>query len=113
MRTRSDRIHALIGKLAPLAAAQHAETGTWPNTHPDPGQKRNDDDTPIVNDGEPVPARHSGAPYVIETLPDNRRKVTVTCEDGDVLAGIGPTLDDAIAKLEAKVGLPVGGDEDK
>lgn len=114
MRTKSERIHRLVEKLAPTAAAQHAKDGTWPNTHPSPGVKRDEHDEPLLDANEqPIPARHSGAPYVIETLTDDRRRLTIRGEDGDVLAGVGATLDEAIGKLEAKAGLPVGGDDDK
>lgn len=114
MKTRSERIHALIERLAPTAAAQHAKDGTWPNTHPEPGKRYDEVGNPYLDEHQqPIPARHSGAPYVIETLTDNRRRLTIRGDDGDLLAGVGATLDEAIGKLEAKAGLPVGGDDDK
>lgn len=112
--TRSERIHRLLEKLAPVAAAQHAKDGTWPNRHPQPGVKRDEEGEPLLDaEKNPIPARHSGAPYTIQTLPDNSRRLAIMGEEGDVLAGVGATLEEALQKLEAKVGLPVGGDNDK
>lgn len=99
--TRADRLHALIAKVAPQAAAQHAADGTWPNTHPEPGQKR--DEAGAVVEGQP--ARHSGAPYEVRTLQDGRQQLRITGEDGDVVAGVGATFEDALQALETKLGV--------
>lgn len=78
--TRADRIHALIARIAPAAAEQHATDGTWPN-------------------GE--------CPYVITTLEDGGRRLVIRGVDPDgepnIRAASGPTLEAAIAALEAKL----------
>lgn len=84
--TRADRLHAVIAKLAPQTAQRHAETGTWPVRQFTDGRRP-----------------EAAAPYVIETLPDGRRRVRVSSEDGDIVSGVGATLHDAIAALEVKV----------
>ncbi len=105
--SRSDRLHAIIAKVAPKAAAQHAKDGTWPNTHPDPGTKRDPETgTPVLDkDGHEQAARHSGAPYVFETLADDSRRLLIKGDDGDVVAGVGATTEAAIAAVEKKLGL--------
>lgn len=103
--TRADRLHRLIAKVAPAAAAEHALTGAWPNTHPQPGVKRDKNDKPLLDEHkQPIAARHSGAPYVMETLTGGR-KISLKSDDGDVLAGVGPTIDDALSMLEKKCGI--------
>lgn len=42
-------------------------------------------------------------PYVIVTLKDDRRRISLTCDDGDVISGSGQTVEDALATLEAKL----------
>lgn len=74
--TRADRINALVARLAPKAAAAQLKTGKWPG-----GQ----------------------APHVLETRHDTSRRLKITGDDGDVLSGVGATIDEAIAALEAKV----------
>lgn len=86
--TRAERLHAVLTQLTPTAAQHYTATGAWPVR-------------PGATVDEPAAA---AAPYVIETLPDGRRRVRVIGEDGDVVSGVGATLDDAIAALEAKVG---------
>lgn len=98
MKTRIERLHALIAKVAPSAAQQHAADGSWPNTHPSPGTKVNDA-------GATVPARHSGAPYVMETLASGKRRISLRSDDGDVYAGVGDSIDEALSMLEQKCGM--------
>ena len=105
--SRADRLHAIVAKVAPKAAAQHATDGTWPNTHPDPGRKRDEQTGELVLDakGNEQAARHSGAPYVFETLENDSRRLLVRGDDGDVVAGVGATTEAAIAAVEQKLGL--------
>lgn len=94
MSSRAHRLHAILATVAPRASAQHAEDGTWPNLHPDPGA---DPET-----GKAL--RHSGAPYDITERAGGHR-VRVVSDEGDVIVGTGATVDEAIAALEVKVGL--------
>lgn len=114
--TRVERLDAVIAKVAPASAAHLKDKGRWLNRHPNPGQKHilvedADDPTKTVEhpsvypDGDPEPVRHSGAPYVIDTLPSGQHRVRVYGDDGDVVAGVGNSLDDALAAVEQKVGL--------
>lgn len=99
-RSRAARLHAILGKVAPKASAQHVKDGTWPNAHPNPG-----------GDAETGKAlRHSGAPYLLTEV-RGAAVVSIQTDEGDVLTGRGATLDDAIAALEAKVGLAEKGAE--
>lgn len=105
--TVADRIHAIVAVLAPKAAHQHAANGSWPNRIANPRRKRTEDGEVVIDDhGNPVFAEHSGAPYVIMTLPDGGRRLSVIGDDGDVLSGSGATLAEAVAALEAKIGGP-------
>lgn len=92
--TSADRLHRVLGKVWPDAAAMHVKTGAWPNRL----------DQPRTN-AETKAVEHSGAPYEITTLPDGRRRVRVFSADGDAIGAVGATIDEAIAALERKVGV--------
>jgi hypothetical protein len=96
-KTVADRLHDLIKVVAPVAHAMHADTGAWPNLHPNPGE-----DTL----GNPI--RHTGAPYRIDELSGDRRRVRVYSEEGDVVSGIGATVEAAVAVIEAKLAKKEG-----
>lgn len=82
--TRAQRLDALVQKVAPKQAAHFAEHGRWPD----------------AEDG----ARGRGAsPYVIQTTKTDGRRIKITGDDGDVISGIGATVEEALAALEAKV----------
>lgn len=85
--TRADRLMAVIEQLAPTAALYHASSGAWP-----------------ARPGASVDApTETAAPYVIETLPSGGRRIRVIGEDGDVVSGMGATMDEALSALEAKI----------
>lgn len=75
--TRVDRLHRIIAKLAPKAAAEHADRFTWPG-------------------GE--------APYRWKVV-DGDELLQVKGEDGDVIGGRGKTKDDALGMIEGKLGI--------
>ena len=83
-KTRAERLAAIVAKVHPAYAAEHAKTGRWPG---------------------------ATAPYVVEgpgplpNLAAGMRRVKVASADGDSYAGVGPTVDAAIAALEKKLGL--------
>lgn len=89
--SRRNRIDAIVRKVAPQAIAFYDKSGddktaqSWP---------------PRTLDGGKVIVQ---APYMITPLVDGRQKVTVTSDDGDVLSGVGATIDDALTALEAKL----------
>lgn len=84
--TRADRLHAIIAKVAPKAAAYYARDRQWPPN------------TDLNGKTEAV------APYVITTTPDGGRRLRVIGDDGDVIGGTGATLEDALAAVEQKIG---------
>jgi hypothetical protein len=103
--SRADRLNAVLAKTSPKQLAHFSDNdGVWLNRHPNPGTKRDTDDKPVLKDGKPQDARHSGAPYLIDER-DGRVRISVVSDDGDMLAGIGVTLDEAIDSLERKVGI--------
>jgi hypothetical protein len=44
-----------------------------------------------------------GCPYEIRTLADGGRRLLITCADGDVRSGNGPTVADAVRDLTGKL----------
>jgi len=119
-RSRAQRLDTIVHKVAPKAHAYMAAHGKWPalgkhhmGTSPDDSiaarvkhilGKTPDLDT---KDATTVSAKADdagrGAPYVFETLEDGSRRLKVTDDDGGTIAGSGPTIEDAIAALEAKL----------
>jgi hypothetical protein len=81
--TRAQRLDALVRKVAPKAAAYYAEHGRWPDA-----------------EGSP---RRGSSPYVIETTKTDGRRIRIATDDGDVISGIGGTIEEALAALEVKV----------
>lgn len=81
--TKADRLFAIVKAVNAVAAAFHEESqtnepnggGRWPNDR---------------------------SPYIITAHPEGQR-VAVHTADGDVIAGVGKTVDAAIAHLERKV----------
>lgn len=86
-QTRAARLDAIVRHVNAAAAQAVVETGHWDGHAPD------------------ALRRAAGAPYAIQTRPDGSRRVVVTSADGDSVAGVGATLEEAIAALERKVGL--------
>jgi hypothetical protein len=101
------RLRAVLSKLAPVALAQHDKDGSWPNRHPEPGQLRNavTGELILVN-GQPVAAKHSGAPFAYTPeLGKNAVRLRVTSDDGDEITAVGQTNGEALANLYLKIGL--------
>lgn len=88
--TRAERLNAILEKVNPSAMQHMRDT---------------EDPTAERNGGGSWPA--DGCPYVCDVQGPNRR-VRVRSADGDVIAGVGPTMDDALAALEGKLGLSAG-----
>ena len=112
-KTNAERLDALLAKHAPKAVGYLKTHGSWPR--PD-----NAVDTPkdavakhtsklIKNDGmsekaaralaESTDAARRGAPYKIDTVAEGSR-VSITKDDGSVVAGTGATIADALSQLE-------------
>jgi hypothetical protein len=104
-----------VEKVAPEAFAAHQETGLWP-IRPDHlasvnGRKaRLAEGTVQLEDGETVEqnlqkfeSSRREAPHHLEQLPDKRWRVTLRSDDGDVTAGVGKTVDEALDALEKKL----------
>jgi hypothetical protein len=100
-KTRAERLDAVIEALAPQSTQSLRETNKWANRHPNPGVRADPATGQPDENGEP--ARHSGSPYVIETLPDGRMRIIVTGDDGDSVSGVGKDVEEALTALEAKV----------
>lgn len=82
--TRADRLAALLAKINPTAAQAD---GTWRVPVPPPWADQND----------------PGAPYLIRELDDGRFQVQVVSSEGDVVSGLGETVEDALARVEEKM----------
>lgn len=118
--SRAERLAAIVAKVAPTVHAHQRAHGAWP--------QRADDERPVrfekrvgetawlldkaltaedrAKDPENVRQRQRGAaPYEILTLPDDRIRLRVMTDDGGVSVGTGNTLEDAIAAIEANLGL--------
>lgn len=101
-KSPAERLDAIIRHVFPALADEHARSGRWSPVAPtEPGDADGSRLTGAVTPG----AGMEGAPYVIQTLSDGRRRVRVVTQDGDVVAGTGATIGDAIAALEAKLGI--------
>jgi hypothetical protein len=86
IQTRADRLDAILAKLAPKRLAAFKKSGYWTREHAASG------DDP-----------RTGAPYVISTTEGNGRRIVVTGDDGDSLAGVGATIEAALTHLEGKL----------
>lgn len=89
-KTRAERLAAIVSKVQPALVKAHAATGgKWDGTAPY-----------VIEGPGPLPAtQYSPA------LAAGMRRVKVTSVDGDSYAGVGPTVEAAIAALEQKLGL--------
>lgn len=82
--TRADRLAAILAKINATAAQAD---GTWRTPVPPPWADPND----------------PGAPYLIRELDDGRFQVQVVSSEGDVIGGLGETVEDALARVEEKI----------
>jgi hypothetical protein len=120
-KTLPERIDACVAKHAPKAHAYCQAHGRWPH----PGSFAADgsaippatsvaarltrlladggDETTTAKLAAQTDDQHRRCPYVIQTLPDNRRRLTITSEDGDVVTGVGANIAEAVAAVEAKL----------
>lgn len=73
--TRQERLNRVIAAVNPAAAEQQDKDGSWPG---------------------------GAAPYVFD-LQNGAQRLRVTSTDGDVIAGVGATKDDALTMLEDKL----------
>lgn len=112
-RTRAERLDALVRKIAPKRAAYMAKHGVWPTaddltTPPTSSRTAAGSKTRSGKDrdasGPAAASDHRGrqAPYTIDTLAGDRRRIRVVGDDGDTVTGTGDTLEAALAALEAK-----------
>jgi hypothetical protein len=113
--TRADRLFAIVQRLAPAAAAHYTATGgQWPprdDSKPARFMRRNDqgvwDIDPSLTAADmaanPTEIAQAGgvAPYEIRPTASGVQ-IRLTTADGDVISGTGPTMDAALAALEAK-----------
>lgn len=116
--TRADRLNRIVAKVAPKAWAFHSDvveveveeagkkvkktiTGRWP---------RRSDDTRALGP-KALEEPQGAAPYQIETMEGKfLRRVRVFGDDGDVITGLGQTVEECLTQLETKLGLPAGHD---
>ena len=87
--TRADRIFAIVAKLNPDAAAACTATGRWRCRVRPPWAGPTDEAT---------------APYLIGELDDGTTAIQIISAEGDLIGATGATVDEALTKLEVKVG---------
>lgn len=123
--SRAERLDNLLRKVAPKAMALRDEHGKWPllERHEPSAERRyappqehvasrakamrdagkQDDEAFSVEDrAAQSDNAQRGAPYEIKTV-ENGFRVVLTGDDGDIYTGNGPTVEDALQALEAKV----------
>lgn len=115
-KTPAERLDALLAKHAAGAVNFHKAHGVWPGPEADlsvaPEDTVNAKALRLVqNDGlsdeaalaaaKASDSRSRSAPYVITTRPNGRMRITLTKDDGSVVAGNGTTVEEAVAALEA------------
>jgi hypothetical protein len=120
-KTLPERIDACVAKVAPKAFAYFQAHGRWPHpgsfaedgTAIPPAVSLKDRLTRFLAEGlaekdaadsaQRADDQHRRCPYVIQTLSENRRRLTITNADGDVVTGVGADIEAAIAAVEAKL----------
>jgi len=112
-KTNAERLDALLARYAPKAVAYHKKHGWWPGETSllvSPEQSIAIHALKLVqHDGvsaaeaeklaQSADNRKRSAPYVIKTT-DEGRRILITTDDGNTVAGSGATIGDALTQLE-------------
>lgn len=111
-KSLAERIDVLLERHAPAALAYYKKYNMWPGgdlekapkdalkTHVEKLVKNGMTDKDALKAAEVSDGNKRRAPYVVTTLTGDRRRISIDTDDGNVVAGSGATLEEAVSNLE-------------